>query len=53
MQRTPVRTGVAPYTRVYWTGALGMRSLNVILPLVLVITNSAKAASRRGRPPMQ
>ena len=35
-QRTPVRTGLAPCTRVYWAGGLGTRSLSVILPPVLV-----------------
>src|ERR1039458_3281765 len=53
-QRTPVRTGLAPCTRVYWAGGLGTRSLSVILPPVLVITNSAtglglKTGSADGR----
>jgi hypothetical protein len=31
-QRTPVLTGAAPCTSVYWAGGLGTRSLSVILP---------------------
>src|ERR1035438_1364672 len=53
-ERTPVRTGAAPCTRVYWAGGLGTRSLSVNLPPVLVITNSAtglglKTGSADGR----
>src|ERR1035438_10818531 len=53
-QRTPLRTGAAPCTRVEWAGWLGTRSLSVILPPVLVAPNSAtglggKTGSAGGR----
>jgi hypothetical protein len=46
-ERTPLRTGLAPCTKVYLAGGLRTRSLSAILPPMLVNTGSATGLGAR------